>query len=206
VRTTAATSRESTRATVNPAHRSSDGVCGAGGRPRPVAASGPTQSDRLLQAVGVATGPACDARIDHVRVKTELDILSERLRMAARAVRRDLRIETQRRGGIVVLPGEHADRVGVCWPGGRLSVPRYLARARSTRARTHEHGSTDRDHKQCLRTNHFGAPSDRVDARNGVADQPSNLESRSQERARCLIEVPVRAPGQGLSFVDWPRG
>src|SRR6476619_6163351 len=98
--------------------------------PRPARCpAGPTHSGWgrrrrivLLESVRVAAGTAGHAGIDHVRVEPQLDVLTERLRVAARAIRSDLRVEAERRGGIVILPGEHADRVCVRRAGRGLAV------------------------------------------------------------------------------------
>src|SRR5439155_20144156 len=78
-------------------------------------------------------------RIEQMRVETELDVLTERLGDPARAVRRDAQIEAERRGWVVVLAREHADRVRVCRTSRRLPVSCDFACERCTRARTANH-------------------------------------------------------------------
>ena len=97
-------------------------ACANAERAAPTRASGPRDYRQLLLPIRIGSGPTRVPGIDHVRVKAQLDVLPERLRLTAGAIRRDRPVEAQRRRRVVVLPGEHADRVRMSRAGGRLSV------------------------------------------------------------------------------------
>src|SRR3954470_19281399 len=115
--------------------------CGWGRRRRTV----------LLESVRVAAGPAGHTGIHHVRVEPQLDVLAERLRAAARAIRSDLRVEAERRGWIVILSLEHADLVCVRRAGRGLAVAGDLTGAGRARSQA---GERERAH-QCCKEHEF---------------------------------------------------
>src|SRR4051794_18144409 len=91
----------------------------------------------------VATAAAGVAGVERVGVEPELDVLAERLRDAARSIRRDRQVEAQRVVRVVVLAGEHADGVGVGGAGCGLAVAGDLTGECAPRAQPGEGDGTD---------------------------------------------------------------
>jgi len=99
------------------------------------------ESDGLvLQTERVRKTATRVAWVEDVRVEPDLHVLPERLRDAAGTVGRDAQVECERGRRIVVLTGEHADRVRVQFRVRGRACSRDLAGERGARRRDAQDG------------------------------------------------------------------